>query len=329
MYFEYRDPWTPHTHLTYNVTRIHESFRSEFQQIDVFEAKDFGTVLCLGGVTNVTDRDESAYHEMIAHVPLMAHANPRRVLIIGGGDGGVLREVLRHPEVERAVLVDIDAEVIRVSRAHFPHLAAAMDDPRAEVIVGDGLAYVANAAKQGERFDVILIDSTDPVDAAVELFTEAFYRDCAKVAGDDGIVVPQSDSPVFYSGRTVEVQRNLARCFRFAQIYVGLMVAYPAGIWGYCLSSNGVDLNEAVQTIDEARFDALEPQLRFFNRGVYRWCAALPTFLQRKLDGQPGLPEPSLGDDPNTYDPATNTSADPMHAAGSDRTADADDTEGS
>ncbi|MSP90211.1 MAG: polyamine aminopropyltransferase [Myxococcales bacterium] len=296
----YFDPWTAATHLTYSVRQMYESFESPFQKIEVFEADDWGTVLALGGVTNVTDRDESAYHEMLAHVPLLAHPHPRRVLIIGGGDGGTLREVLRHPEVERAVLCDIDGEVIRVARQYFPQCAAALDDPRAEVVVGDGLAYVEQAARAGAAFDVILIDSTDPVDAAVELFTDAFYRHCAACLGPDGILVPQSDSPVFYAGRVADVYAKLAAIFGHVALYCGQVVAYPGGYWAYTAASQGVDVRAAcAAAAGGARMLRLEPTLRYTNGAHMAAAFALPTYVQRALARTPAGALPGVADDPH------------------------------
>lgn len=295
----YFDPWTKHTHLTFTVKQFYESFETPYQTIDVFEAEDFGTVLALGGVTNVTDRDESGYHEMLAHVPLLAHPNPKRVLIIGGGDGGTLREVLRHPEVEKAVLVDIDGEVIRVARQYFPQCASALDDPRADVIVGDGLAYVEVAAAQGGHFDVILVDSTDPVDAAVELFTETFYRHCAKLLGEHGILVPQSDSPTFYLSRVTDVYNKLSNIFRNTSLYMGQVTAYPGGVWAYTAASQTIDVKLNVQR--NARIAHLEPQLRYANAEFIQAAFALPTYVKRALAAEPGLNLPSLGDDPTEF----------------------------
>lgn len=295
----YFDPWTKHTFLTYTVTKRYESFETPFQTIDVFEAEDWGTVLALGGVTNVTDRDESCYHEMLAHVPLLAHPNPARVLIIGGGDGGTLREVLRHPEVKQAVLVDIDGEVIRCARQYFPQCAIAFDHPKAEVIVGDGLAYVEQAAANGEHFDVILIDSTDPVDAAVELFTEKFYRHCATLLGDSGILVPQSDSPTFYLSRVKDVYDKLSAIFAHTSLYMGQVTGYPGGVWAYTAASQRIDV--ATQSARDGRIAKLEPQLRYINREFVYAAFALPTYVRRALQGLPGLALPSLGDDPKDF----------------------------
>ena len=296
----YLDPWMRGTDLTYTVTAHHESLETPFQTIDVFEAQGWGTVLALGGVTNVTDRDESGYHEMLTHPPLLGHPDPKQVLIIGGGDGGTLREVLRHPEVQRAVLVDIDGEVIRCARQYFPQCAVALDDPRAEVIVGDGLAYVENAVAAGGQFDVILIDSTDPVDAAVELFTEKFYRHCAALLGDTGILVPQSDSPTFYIDRVAHVYQTLATIFRNTRLYLGQVPGYPSGMWAYTAASNGIDLATAIDPTGP-RVTALESVLRYGNGPFFAAAFALPTYVRRALDGAGKTALPTLADDPAEF----------------------------
>ena len=295
----YFDPWTRHTHLTLTVKKFYESFETPFQRIDVFEAEDFGTVLALGGVTNVTDRDECGYHEMIAHPAMFAHPNPKRVLIIGGGDGGTLREVLRHPEVEEAVLVDIDGEVIRCARQYFAYMAAAMDHPKAKVIVGDGLAYVEEAAAAGERFDVVLIDSTDPVDAAVELFTDAFYSQCGKLIGDTGILVPQSDSPVFYMDRTKANFERLGGLFAHATPYLGQTLAYPGALWTFIAATNGPKVGSV--PMPEARIEAMEDDLRYFNRDIAQAMFALPTYVKRALYNGPKHALPAMCDNPDDF----------------------------
>ena len=285
----YHDPWTKETTLSFTVLETLESFASPFQQIDVFETAEWGTVLALGGVTNVTDRDESPYHEMLAHVPMLAHPEPKQVLIIGGGDGGTLREVLRHDSVERAVLVDIDGEVIRCARQYFPHLASALDDPRAEVIVGDGLAYVRDAAASGAVFDVILVDSTDPVDAAVELFTKPFYEGCAQLLGDSGILVPQSDSPVFCMDRVKHIFDTLGSIFTHVSPYVGQCVAYPGGFWCFVGATNRASLRE---TVNPTRLTPFADDLRYINAELARSSFALPQYMVHGLAGtRPNTPD--------------------------------------
>ena len=291
----YFDPWTKNTFLTFTVTKFHESFETPFQKIEVFEALDYGMVLALGGVTNVTERDESGYHEMLTHMAMFAHPSPKRVLIIGGGDGGTLREVLRHPEVEEAHLVDIDGEVIRVSRQYFPDVAAALDHPKARVIVDDGVAFVERAVANREQYDLILVDSTDPVDAAVDLFTEGFYRNCAALLGENGILVPQSDSPSFYLDRVARIHELLSSIYKHARLYLGQTLSYPGCVWAFTAASQSIDVGAV--PVPEARVAALEPELRVFNAEIMRACIALPNYIRRRITGQPGWALPTIADE--------------------------------
>ena len=285
----YFDPWTKNTFLTFTVTKFHESFETPFQKIEVFEALDYGMVLALGGVTNVTERDESGYHEMLTHMARFAHPSPKRVLIIGGGDGGTLREVLRHPEVEEAHLVDIDGEVSRDSRQYFPDVAAALDHPKARVIVDDGVAFVERAVANREQYDLILVDSTDPVDAAVDLFTEGFYRNCAALLGENGILVPQSDSPSFYLDRVARIHELLSSIYKHARLYLGQTLSYPGCVWAFTAASQ--------VPVPEARVAALEPELRVFNAEIMRACIALPNYIKRRIAGQPAWALPTIADE--------------------------------
>ncbi len=162
--------------------------KSDFQDIGVFETTSHGRVLTLDGVIQITERDEFVYQEMLAHVPLLAHGNAKNVLIIGAGDGGVLKHVLMHKGVERAVMVEIDGEVIRLSKEFLPGIGGdAWTSPRAEVIVGDGIDYVKKAATGS--FDVIIVDSTDPIGVGEVLFTDDFYENAARILADDGLIV--------------------------------------------------------------------------------------------------------------------------------------------
>lgn len=276
----YRDPLTQYTVMEHTVTQTYFSQETEFQQIDVFETAEFGTVLALGGVVNVSERDEVGYHEMLAHVPLMAHPNPRRVLIIGGGDGGTLREVVKHACVEEAVLVEIDAVVIEACKRYLPETAVGFEHPKARVIVGDGLAYVRDAAPGS--FDVILVDSTDPVDAGVVLFTEEFYRACHRALRADGILVPQSDSIVYYSDRVAGIAGTLRQIFSRVDFYTSSVPTYPGGLWSFAFASKGPHPHMG---IDAGRLEALEPACGYYNGALHRAAFALPTFLKRIVGG--------------------------------------------
>lgn len=275
----FRDPLTKHIVFEHTISEYLFSQETEYQQIDFFETPQFGTVLALGGVVNVTERDEAGYHEMISHVPLFAHPNPRRVLIIGGGDGGTLREVVKHPEVEKATMVEIDAVVVEKSREFLPETACAFEHPRAELIIGDGLEYVRQA--QSGSFDVILVDSTDPVDAGVVLFTPEFYAECHRVLREDGILVPQSDSLIFYPERAAQIGQSLREIFAGVHFYTTNVPTYPGGLWAFAFASKGPPPFEEVNW---ERVAALEDQLNYYNAALHRACFALPTYIRRIID---------------------------------------------
>ncbi|HYZ30810.1 MAG TPA: polyamine aminopropyltransferase [Crenalkalicoccus sp.] len=215
--------------------------RSPFQDILVFESESHGRVMLLDGVVQITEADEFVYQEMLAHVPLLAHGAARRVLIIGAGDGGVLRRVLQHQGVARAVMVEIDGEVIRLAREHLPGIGgAAWDDPRAEVIVGDGIEYVRRA--EAGSFDVVIVDSTDPAGVGEVLFTEAFYADCARLLTERGIVVNQCGVPFMQAGELRETSLRRARAFAEVSAYVAAVPTYVGGFMtlGWAAKQSGM-----------------------------------------------------------------------------------------
>jgi spermidine synthase len=202
--------------------------RSEFQDIMVFESHTHGRVMLLDGVVQITEADEFVYQEMLAHVPLLAHGAARRVLIIGAGDGGVLRRVLQHRGVERAVMVEIDGEVIRLAKEHLPGIAGdAWTDPRAEVIVGDGIDYVRQAAPGS--FDAVIVDSTDPIGVGEVLFTDEFYANCARLLTERGLVVNQCGVPFMQSDELRDTSLRRAKSFADVWAYVAAVPTYVGG----------------------------------------------------------------------------------------------------
>jgi spermidine synthase len=202
--------------------------RSPFQDILVFESESHGRVMLLDGVVQITEADEFVYQEMLAHVPLLAHGEARRVLIIGAGDGGVLRRVLQHRGVERAVMVEIDGEVIRLAKEHLPGVAGeAWNDPRAQVIVGDGIDYVRQAP--AASFDVVIVDSTDPIGVGEVLFTEEFYVNCARLLTARGLIVNQCGVPFMQGDELRESSARRAKAFRDIWAYVAAVPTYVGG----------------------------------------------------------------------------------------------------
>jgi spermidine synthase len=251
--------------------------KSPFQTVEVVETKGHGKLLLIDGMTMVSERDEFVYHEMIAHVPLFVHPRPRRVLVIGGGDGGSVREVLRHRSVERCVLAEIDPLVVEASRRFLPLTAAKLSDRRCEVKIGDGVAFVRETA---ERFDVVIVDSTEPFGPAKALFGPAFYKDVRRVLTDDGIVVSQAGSPFYEIATIKNLARLLKPVFPVSDAYLFNNLTYPGGLWAFTYASKGL---RPVKDFRPARVKAARLPLRWYNADVHAGAFALPQFLKKAL----------------------------------------------
>src|ERR1700712_3795195 len=216
--------WGQRFHVTRELARV----KSEFQDIAIFESASHGRVMMLDGVVQITEADEFVYQEMLTHVPLLAHGATENVLIIGAGDGGVLRRVLQHPNVKRAVMVEIDGEVIRLSKEFLPGIAGeAWNDPRAKVIVGDGIDYVRRAGDGS--FDAIIVDSTDPIGVGEVLFTDEFYANCARILTDRGLVVNQCGVPFMQADELHETSVRRRKFFSHVTAYVAAVPTYVGG----------------------------------------------------------------------------------------------------
>jgi spermidine synthase len=278
--FWFREPRTAQgCTLELKATRIVHSARSEFQSILIFDTEDHGRVLVLDGLVMTSERDEYMYHEMLVHVPLFTHPRPERVLVIGGGDGGSLREALRHPEVKEAVLVEIDAMVIEAARQHLPTTSVGFDDPRARIVIGEGHAFV----KENEsRFDALIIDSTDPTYCAGGLlFTTEFYADCNRALRPDGVLSAETENPFYDPGWVQMAWRRLRRAFDDVRLYLGYVPVYPGAMWTYCVASKGPDPQGAFRSGDAARFSR---ELRYYNPDVHAGAFALPNFVKKVLE---------------------------------------------
>jgi spermidine synthase len=243
---------------------------SPYQHIQIAVSPLFGRMLILDDAVQTTELDEYVYHEMLAHLPLLTHRAPRRILIIGGGDGGTLEEVLKHP-VERVVMVEIDRAVVDASRTYLPGIAgAAFDDPRARLLIADGIAFVRDTT---ERFDVILVDSTDPKGAAAALFSGDFFAMCARALTADGLLAMQSGSPLYQRDLIDGVRRDLA-AFPVVVSYWAAVPSYPGTLWTFTLASRGPD----PRTVDRAGIARRTRgfDLRYYGPDVHHAALSLP-----------------------------------------------------
>jgi len=270
----------------FRVTRELARVTSAFQDIVVFESASHGRVMLLDGVVQITEADEFVYQEMIAHVPLLAHGDARRVLIIGAGDGGVLKRVLQHRNVERAVMVEIDGEVIRLARQHLPAIGGdAWDDPRAAVLVADGIDHVANAAPAS--FDVVIVDSTDPAGPGEVLFSDAFYAGCARVLTPRGIVVNQCGVPFLQADELRETSARRRLAFADVSAYVAAVPTYVGGFM--TLGWAAKDPGARSLSVDALRARAAAAGIlgttRYWSPEVHAAAFCLPPYIAAELTG--------------------------------------------
>lgn len=266
---------------TFKVERIIHREKTELQDLVIFENKLMGRVLALDGVIQTTEGDEFFYHEMMSHVPIFAHGQAKRVLIIGGGDGGLLEEVLKHRAVERAVLVEIDPYVIELSKKYLPSIPGkAFADPRAEIAIADGARFVA--ATQ-ERFDVIMVDSTDPHGPGEVLFTSAFYADCRRCLTAAGIMVTQNGVPFFQPDELSTAWKRLKPIFPDVSFYVVPVPSYYGGFMSLAWASLDPKHRTTPASEIERRVKAAAIAAKYYNPAIHQACFALPNYMRARL----------------------------------------------
>ena len=250
--------------------------KSAFQEIALLETEDYGRMLVLDGAIQTTERDEFVYHEMIVHVPLCTHPRPRRVLIVGGGDGGCVREALRHPEVERVTLVEIDGMVVELCRKFLPKIAGSLGDPRVEVCIEDGVRFVKNHKR---AFDVIIVDSTDPVNMASSLTRAPFLRAAKEALAPGGVYACQSQGPVFEARGMRRIARTIRKVFPDAAHYLASVPTYPGGMWSFALASKA-GKRPAAASFAPPRPLPKGALTRYYTPEIHRAAFALPRFVQ-------------------------------------------------
>ena len=251
--------------------------KSPFQAVEVVETAGHGKLLLIDGMTMVSERDEFVYHEMIAHPALFVHPNPRRVLVIGGGDGGTVREVLRHKSVESCTLVEIDGLVVDASRKYIPQTAAALSDKRSRVLIADGVKFVAETR---ETFDVVIVDSTEPFGPAKELFGPLFYRNVSRILTKDGVVASQAGSPFYEISTIKNLFRITKKIFPIVEVCLFNNLTYPGGLWAFTFATKGL---HPIRDFKAARVKASGMKLRWYNADIHAACFALPNFLKAAI----------------------------------------------
>lgn len=262
---------TEHFGITAKTRKSLVREKTEYQDLAIIDTVEFGRMLVLDDMVMTTERDEFVYHEMVAHPALFTHPNPRHVLVVGGGDGGVIREVLKHPKVERAVLVDIDGQVIEYSKRYLPSIAGSLDDPRVTVLVDDGFRHIHDHKNE---YDVIMVDSTEPVGPAVQLFTRGFYQGIHDALKEDGIFVAQTDNPWFKAELIRNVHRDVREVFPIVRLYIANIPTYPSGLWTFTMGSKKYDPLQ----VDEASIPELDT--KYYTPRLHKAAFVLPKFVE-------------------------------------------------
>lgn len=256
--------------------------QTDHQHLIIFHNRFFGRVMALDGIVQTTERDEFIYHEMMVHVPLLAHGKPQRVLIIGGGDGGILREVLKHGSVKQVVQVEIDPAVIDLCQTYLPnHSQGAFDDPRVEIKIADGMAFVREA--QVERFDIIISDTTDPVGPGEVLFSSDFYQGCRRLLTVDGIFVAQNGVVFMQPDELATTQKRLSPYFRMTRFYTLAVPTYVGGVMALAWGSDHLDPLALTQAELQQRYQAAGLNCRYYTPALHLAAFSLPAYVQALL----------------------------------------------
>lgn len=255
------------------------SGQSEFQRIDVFDSKEFGRFLTLDGYMMLTEKDEFIYHEMIVHVPMAVHPEAKKVLVIGAGDGGVIRELCRYDTIEQIDMVEIDELVVQVCKKYLPTTACCFNDPRLTIYYQDGLKFVRS--KEAE-YDLIIVDSTDPFGPGEGLFTKEFYGNCFKALNDTGIMVNQHESP-FYHDDAMAMQRahkRIVESFPISRVYQAHIPTYPSGHWLFGFAAKK---DHPIHDFSKEKWQALGLKTKYYNPGIHVGAFALPNYVEELL----------------------------------------------
>ena len=271
---------TPQVKLSIRVDKQLFSGQSEFQRIDIFDSPEFGRFLTLDGFMMLTEKDEFIYHEMLVHVPMAVHPDVRNVLVIGAGDGGIIRELTRYETIEHIDMVEIDEMVVRICREFLPFTAGKLDDPRLTIHYQDGLKFVRHCEN---AYDLIIVDSTDPFGPGEGLFTREFYGNCFKALRNDGIMVNQHESP-FYQADAVAMQRahrRIVESFHISRVYQANIPTYPSGHWLFGFASKTL---HPVRDLRAREWKRRNLETRYYNTNLHRGAFALPNYVQKLLE---------------------------------------------
>jgi len=256
-------------------TKSYKEYHSEYQRIEVINTRRYGKILILDGLIQTSEKDEFIYHEMLAHVPLITHPNPKDILIIGGGDGGIVREACKHQNLN-ITLVEIDKQVVEVALKEFPSISSALKNDNVKIIYEDGSLFIKN---KKAIYDIIIVDSSDPISHSKSLFSSKFFIDAKLALKKDGILAFQCESPFLHLNFIKKTKKTLSELFKIVKYYLAVIPTYPGSLWSFALASNTFEPKMNSKKLK--RIQSLKT--KYFNEEIYQACFALPNFIREKL----------------------------------------------
>ncbi len=261
--------------LSFKVKKVLDYRKSKYQTLAVYETEQYGRLFTLDNFVMLTEKDEFVYHEMISHVALSCHPSPENILVIGGGDGGTIREIERHSRVKKITLVEIDEEVVNISKQHLPFVACGFNDKRVKVIIEDGIKYIK---EHKNEYDIIVIDSTDPVAFAEGLFHTEFYQYVFDALKEDGIMVAQTEYPFLKSDFFKQIYTSLKKVFPIVSPYFAFIPTYPTGMWSFAFASKKYHY---LKDLNPNFISEFENELKYYSTEIHRGAFAIPPFLKK------------------------------------------------
>lgn len=263
--------------MTYKVKETLVRKKTNYQDLAIVDTYALGRMLLLDGIVQTTIKDEYVYHEMITHIPLFTHPNPKKVLVVGGGDGGAIREILKHPSVEKAVLCEIDEDVIIECKKYLPEISCALEDNRCEVFIGDGIKYVH---EHKNEFDIVIVDSTDPFGSAEGLFGGSFYKEIYECLTENGIFVAQTETPFYLPDVVKRVYDDAKAVFPVTKLFMAAIPTYPSGYWSFTIGSKKYDPENASLP------EKIPFETRYYTEKIHKASFALPKFVENLIENK-------------------------------------------
>ena len=282
MEFWYTEEHTNNVRFSIKVNKLLYSEESEFQRIDVFDSKEFGRFLTLDGLMMLTEKDEFIYHDMIVHIPMATNPNIKKVLVIGGGDGGTIRELTRYETIEKIDMVEIDKQVVDACKKYLPQTASKLDDTKVQLFFEDGLKFVRS---KKDEYDLIIVDSTDPFGPGEGLFTKEFYGNCYKALKKDGILVNQHENPYYtdYANSMIRAHKRIKETFPICKVYQAHIPTYPSGHWLFGFASKTFD---PIEDLDGDRWNNLGLKTKYYNIELHKGAFAIPNYVKELLESE-------------------------------------------